>query len=164
MSAPSLRDAYGQPLAVLADLWLAAGELLPMMPRIIGHRGPAASAPRRESTSAPGVAVVDVFGILGQRRSMLTDFFGTALEDLSRLFQALLASPNILAIVFNVDSPGGPVAGVPEFASMIYDARGQKKIVAIANSLAASAAYWIGSAASSPAGSATSARRVTSAG
>src|SRR5690606_12609791 len=50
-------------------------------------------------------------------------------------------------IVLDVDSPGGGVYGVAEFAEEIYKARGQKRIVAVANSMAASAAYWIATAA-----------------
>ena len=38
--------------------------------------------------------------------------------------------------------------GVAEFAEVVYRARGRKPVFAIANSLAASAAYWIGSSAS----------------
>jgi signal peptide peptidase SppA len=39
------------------------------------------------------------------------------------------------------------VTGVDELSKMIYDARGSKPIVAVANHLMASAAYWIGTAA-----------------
>jgi signal peptide peptidase SppA len=46
-----------------------------------------------------------------------------------------------------LDSPGGEVFGVSELADKIYAAREQKKIIAVANSLMASAAYWIGSSA-----------------
>ena len=46
-------------------------------------------------------------------------------------------------IVFDVDSPGGEVEGVPELAEEIGKSRGQKKTIAVANSVAASAAYWL---------------------
>jgi len=46
-----------------------------------------------------------------------------------------------------VDSPGGSIYGTDELAARIFAARGGKRVVAIANTLAASAAYWIGSAA-----------------
>ena len=52
------------------------------------------------------------------------------------------------SIVLDIDSPGGSVSGVHELSSEIFAARTVKPITAIANSLAASAAYWIGSAAS----------------
>jgi signal peptide peptidase SppA len=51
-------------------------------------------------------------------------------------------------ILIDIDSPGGSVYGVVELADEIQSARSQKRIVAVANSLAASAAYWIGCSAS----------------
>jgi signal peptide peptidase SppA len=49
--------------------------------------------------------------------------------------------------VFDVDSPGGTVTGVPELAAEIFAARGKKPIVAVANGMAASAAIWLATAA-----------------
>jgi ClpP class serine protease len=49
------------------------------------------------------------------------------------------------SILIDVDSPGGDVSLVPELAAEIRAARGQKPIVAVANTFAASAAYWIAS-------------------
>jgi signal peptide peptidase SppA len=60
---------------------------------------------------------------------------------------AAVNDARIGAIVFDVNSPGGSVTGVDELSKMIYDARGSKPIVAVANHLMASAAYWIGTAA-----------------
>ena len=51
-------------------------------------------------------------------------------------------------IIFDLDSPGGVVYGVPELAAKIRAFRNTKPIYAVANSEAGSAAYWIGSAAS----------------
>ena len=51
-------------------------------------------------------------------------------------------------IIFYINSPGGSVYGVAELADEIQSARSQKPVVAVANSLAASAAYWIGCSAS----------------
>jgi ClpP class serine protease len=48
--------------------------------------------------------------------------------------------------VIDVDSPGGTVAGVQELAAEMLAARGRKPVIAVANSLMASAAYWIGCA------------------
>jgi signal peptide peptidase SppA len=59
-----------------------------------------------------------------------------------------MADPNVTAIVIDVDSPGGSVSGVDELAAEIYAARGKKTIVAISNTLNASAALYISSAAS----------------
>ena len=56
-----------------------------------------------------------------------------------------MREPSISAIVLDVDSPGGSVFGVEELATEIRAARGTKPVVAVANSMAASAAYWIAS-------------------
>ena len=48
------------------------------------------------------------------------------------------------ALVLDIDSPGGIVSLVPEFARELRAARAQKPIVAVANPFAASAAFWLG--------------------
>jgi capsid assembly protease len=68
-------------------------------------------------------------------------------ERLAQTFRKALQDPAVGAIVFDIDSPGGSAYGLMEFAGEVYAARSQKKIVAVANSMAASAAFWIGSAA-----------------
>lgn len=89
------------------------------------------------------VAVMPLSGVLTQKG----DWWGTSTEAFGRAFSAALASDNIAGIVIDVDSPGGSVYGTAVLADKIFEARGKKPVVAIANSLAASAAYWIGSAA-----------------
>jgi hypothetical protein len=53
--------------------------------------------------------------------------------------------PDVQAILIDVDSPAATSSLVPELAAEILAARGQKPIVAVANTFAASAAYWIAS-------------------
>lgn len=109
-----------------------------------------ARAARKETPPGTGVAVLPLFGIVSHRAHMVQDISGpggTSTELFGRDFDQALADPKVGAIVLDVDSPGGSVSGVPELAQKIYDARGQKRIIAVANSLAASAAYWIASSA-----------------
>jgi capsid assembly protease len=79
------------------------------------------------------------------------------MEDFSggtsyQAFEAALADAvqdsDIGAIVLDVDSPGGTVSGGIEAADAIYRARAVKPIIAVANTQAASAAYWLASQAS----------------
>lgn len=99
-------------------------------------------------STAPSVAVLNVFGTLAQHGGMMTESSGgTSHDAISRVFDAAMSDPNVSSIVLNIDSPGGTVAGTPELAAKIFSARGKKQVIAVANSLAASAAYWIGSAA-----------------
>lgn len=94
------------------------------------------------------VAVLPIFGTVIPRADAFSDISGgTSLERTSARFRQALEDPSVGSILLDIDSPGGSVYGVQEFAQEIYAARGRKKVVAIADALAASAAYWIGSAA-----------------
>ena len=94
------------------------------------------------------VAVLPLFGTIFPRANMMTDMSGaTSAENFAKNFSQLLDDPSVDAIVLDVDSPGGQVGGVNELSKQIFEARGKKPIVAVANHFMASAAYWIGSAA-----------------
>jgi capsid assembly protease len=107
------------------------------------------AASKRPSPKTPGnVAVIPIYGVLCYRSSLMSDFSGgTSVQGLTKQFRQALADDSVKAIVFDVDSPGGDVDGVQELADEIFSARGQKKMVAVANTLAASAAYWLASSA-----------------
>jgi signal peptide peptidase SppA len=99
------------------------------------------------SAAAPGgmVAVIPVSGTVSYRASFWSFLFGGAvIEKLQANLRAALTDPNVRAILLRIDSPGGMVAGVPEFAAELRQAREQKPIIALADTTAASAAYWIG--------------------
>jgi capsid assembly protease len=105
---------------------------------------------KREAPSSGAIAVIPVYGVVSQRVSMMDEISGSGSASTERItqdFRTALADPAVSAIVLDVDSPGGTVFGVTELANEIYKARGKKPVVSIANSLAASAAYWIASAA-----------------
>ncbi len=107
------------------------------------------AAPVRPGVARNGsVAVLPLYGTLGQKMGLLQSFSGgTATEQFGGAFRQAVADPNVSAIVMDVDSPGGSVFGVQELWQTIMESRGQKPIVAVANSTMASAAYWISSAA-----------------
>lgn len=104
---------------------------------------------QRPGARASGaVQIIPLYGIIAQRMGLMTETSGgTSTEAFSKQFRAALNDPQIGAILIDVDSPGGAVTGVDELSSEIHAARGAKPVVAIANSLAASAAYWIATAA-----------------
>jgi signal peptide peptidase SppA len=83
-----------------------------------------------------------------QRLSQL-DWFegGTSTQQISAALAEANADDSVAQILLDIDSPGGSVSGVQELAAEISASK--KPVTAYANSLAASAAYWIGSAASS---------------
>lgn len=109
---------------------------------------PYEAAQKPDGARMQGVAVLPLFGVVAQRMDLFMKFSGgTSTETFTRDLRALVADPEVGAIVINIDSPGGSVFGTPELASEIFNSRGRKPIVAVANSIAASAAYWIASAA-----------------
>jgi HK97 family phage major capsid protein len=100
----------------------------------------------RSSSAQGSVAVLPLFGVISQRMNMMSDVSGgTSTEKFGAELDALVANPQVSAIVLDVDSPGGSTAGVPELAAKIRAARDIKPIYALANGTMASAAYWLAS-------------------
>ena len=107
-----------------------------------------AEAPRAIRAVKGKVGVIPIHGPVDQRMSSgLMKAGGTSIEFIAAAFDVMLAKADIGAIVLNIDSPGGGTYGTEELADKIHHARGAKPIYAIADSMAASAAYWIASAA-----------------
>ena len=102
------------------------------------------AARRDEPRAGAAVAVLPLFGVISHRAGSLKESSGgTSTERFGAALRQLVADPGISAIVLDCDTPGGSVSGVPELAAEVFRARGRKPIVAVANSLAASAGYWI---------------------
>lgn len=108
-----------------------------------------AARPRKLESVEGGVAVLPLFGVVAQRMNVMQEISegGTSTEMFGAAFDKAIGDSTVGAVVLNIDSPGGSVYGVEELADKIFKARGSKPIYAVANSLAASAAYWIASAA-----------------
>ncbi len=114
----------------------------------------AARDARRQGTaaqSAGGIAMLPLYGVVTQRGNMVEDVSGpgsVSTQQFAAALRQLLADDTVGQILIDIDSPGDSVYGVAELADEIQSARAQKPVIAIANSLAASAAYWIGCSAS----------------
>ncbi|CAJ7798152.1 peptidase S49 [Burkholderia pseudomallei] len=138
--------------AVIAR-WAAEREASPEVMAQVRADAAQIEARRGEATRSGNgaIAVLPFYGISAQRTSPMDDVSGTGLMSIQRYtqaFRAALADDSIGGILMDIDSPGGSVYGVMELANEIYQARNQKPVYAISNSLAASAAYWIASSAS----------------
>lgn len=95
-----------------------------------------------------GVAVIPVFGTLVQKLGSLRPYSGmTGYNGIRENFLTAMSDPDVEAIVLEIDSPGGEVAGCFDLVDEIYAARGEKPIWAILSENAYSAAYAIASAA-----------------
>ena len=93
------------------------------------------------------VAVVPIAGVL-TRHGM---WGRGGMLDTGRSLAALDRNPAVGSIVLSVSSPGGTVHGTPELADIVRGIRdrGDTRITSIADGMMASAATWIGTAASS---------------
>lgn len=95
-----------------------------------------------------GVAVISAMGGLVHRTKLTADSSVLiGYNDLAADMEDALGKADVHAIALVMDSPGGEVAGAFELADRIYAARGRKPIVAVADGMAASAAYLAASAA-----------------
>lgn len=95
-----------------------------------------------------GVAVVDVKGSLVEGSAGYGIYFGVlGYDDLRSMLVASVANPNVSAILLNVGSGGGAVAGVNETVQLISRINKIKPVVTYTGSTMASAALWIGASA-----------------
>ena len=93
-----------------------------------------------------GSAVIPLFGVVSQRMTMFQEYSGgTSTERYGQLIDQAVADDEVERIVMLVDSPGGSVFGLPELFAKIRGA--DKKVIAMVDALAASAAYHLAAAA-----------------
>lgn len=95
-----------------------------------------------------GVAVLGINGALVHRtrmEGMSTRLLGY--NTLSAAAEAAIDDPDVHAVLQVYDSPGGEVQGAFEYADRLRAMRGRKPMWAVADGMAASAAYLGGSAA-----------------
>lgn len=95
-----------------------------------------------------GVAVLSVTGPLVQRAGQIDANCAplASYQRLSAKVDAMMADPDVAAILLEWDSPGGEVAGAYALASRLQAVRGTKPVWSHANEGAYSAAYLLASA------------------
>lgn len=106
----------------------------------------AAARPRSNGTPPGGsIAVLPLWGSIVPHAGLMSEMSGaTALDSWLEQFRQAAADQSVGTVVLNIDSPGGSVELVAETAAAIRDARKSVNVVAVANTMAASAAYWLG--------------------
>lgn len=94
-----------------------------------------------------GVAVIPVTGTLVAKLGSLRPYSGmTGYDGLRAVFSTALADPDVKAIAWDMDSPGGEVAGCFDLVDTMYRARGTKPMWSILSESAYSACYAMASA------------------
>ena len=107
---------------------------------------PQAATQRAGNARSGAIAVIGVYGTIMQRASVMSMCDGgTSTQAISQQLRQANADDTISSIILDIDSPGGSVYGVAELAAEIRSSA--KPVTAVANSMAASAAYWLGTAA-----------------
>lgn len=105
----------------------------------------AAVAPNNNQVNADGIKVLSYSGTIMKSNSGLNALSGgISTLQMKKDIQAAINDSSVDGIVLSIDSPGGTVDGTKELADYIMSIRGTKPIVAYADGLMASAAYWIG--------------------
>lgn len=103
---------------------------------------------RPVTPSAPGIAVLPIYGTLVKRTLGVDAASGlTSYQDIGAMLDAALADPSVRGILLDVDSPGGEASGSFDIARRVREAAAIKPVWAVANDSAFSAAYAIASAA-----------------
>jgi len=113
-----------------------------------GMKAPCPTPPAQAPIVTPdGVAVVRVSGLLVQRWHPMSEEGVTGLDWLRAQLILAFSDPKVRAIVMDIDSFGGEVAGTFDLVDMIHAARGMKPVWAILTEEAYSGAYALASAA-----------------
>lgn len=135
----ALADRFG-----LARLFHADGRVVALDDRDDDIGEPAQA---RAYEVVEGVAIIPVTGTLVQKLGTLRPYSGmTGYDGLRANLSMALADDAVRAVVLDIDSPGGEVAGCFDLADSIYKARGTKPIWSILTESAYSAAYALASA------------------
>jgi signal peptide peptidase SppA len=147
--------------AVRSQVWAMRPDALRQMAEVLAHRARHGHLPQAEidqrlaavreaaagrpRANDPGnIAVIPIHGTILNRAGMMDEVSGmVGAESIAQQLRKAEADPDIKAIVLDIDSPGGMVAGLPELAAEI--AATKKYVLAVANQMAASAAYWLAS-------------------
>jgi signal peptide peptidase SppA len=139
-----------------SSVWAILPEQMEIMMNFLSQRlagGPvpefdAALRPQTNRTEGK-VVVVPMVGTMMQRANMMTEHSGALSTDqFGRMIEGLANDPTVKSIILDIDSPGGSMFGLEELTAKIRHAGTKARVVAVANSLMASAAYYTGSAAS----------------
>lgn len=144
---------YGRPLLVhegyAATVSTVLSERLGVAPMLQGDQLELVERPvRGMQLGKDGVLTIPVVGGLYHRGDELDAMSGSMSYTLlnNRLKEAM-GDPDVRGILLDIDSPGGEAGALFEFADVLHAASKVKPIYAVANTLAASAAYAIGASA-----------------
>lgn len=144
----AVADRFG-----IANLFRMNGEAVVLQPMAFDQEDENEQAATRRRTDngydvIAGVAVIAIEGTLVQKLGTMRPYSGmTGYDGIRQAFYNALRDAEVKAIVLEIDSPGGEVAGCFDLVDLIYSKRAEKPIWAVLSESAYSAAYAIASAA-----------------
>jgi signal peptide peptidase SppA len=132
---PAKAKAYLEKVANLSPTDLKAGnDIEDMMEMLFG--------PKPMMVKSGDLAVIPVKGVIGSGLTELEKMMGaTDVEDIQEMLEDAERDPGIEVIIFDFDSPGGTVTGVPEMAERIRDCK--KRTIGWTCKQSCSASMWL---------------------
>lgn len=95
-----------------------------------------------------GVAIITITGSLVNRGAWIGAYSGlTSYEGIQHQLKTALADPAVHSVILDLHSPGGEAVGAFETAAVVRQVAASKRVLAVVNGMAASAAYAIASGA-----------------
>lgn len=89
-----------------------------------------------------GIATIPIDGVIGRKLGLIEKACGAVgVEEISGWIKEAEENHEVKGIIFDIDSPGGTVGGVPELAEEIKNIKKPK--IAFTSGQMASAAYWL---------------------
>jgi signal peptide peptidase SppA len=132
---PAKAKAYLDKVAELSPTDLKAGDdLEDMMEMLFG--------PKPIMIKSGDIAVIPVKGVIGSGLTELEKMMGaTDVEDIQEMLEDAERDPGVETIIFDFDTPGGTVTGVPEMAQRIRACK--KRTIGWTCKQSCSAGMWL---------------------
>jgi len=132
---PAKAKAYLEKVANLSPTELKAGDdLEDMMEMLFG--------PKPCMIKSGDLAIIPVKGVIGSGLTELEKMMGaTDVEDIQEMLEEAERDPGVETIIFDFDTPGGTVTGVPEMAARIRACK--KRTVGWTCKQSCSAGMWL---------------------
>lgn len=111
---------------------------------------PLANEQQDYEVNPDGVAVLQLAGVMAPKANLFARVSGgISTQVAARQIESAMVDQRVKGMVLVLNSPGGNVLGVPEFAQTIFEAAAQKPLVVFSDEQILSAGYWAASAANS---------------
>jgi signal peptide peptidase SppA len=112
-----------------------------------GGNLPASATSNKLLSIEDGVGIVAINGPIMRKPDLFARILigATDTEEIGAAIHEARMRPDVKAVMLDIDSPGGTVAGTPELAAAISALDQRKPVYAFSSGLMASAAYWIAS-------------------